>query len=100
MRALNLIVCLVLARSATASAFAATHDDEPGDAKPDWEDLNADLERRVALEVEAARRAGQAEEHYQRGAQFLRSAHPNEALDQFRKADSGNVSPDMPTHIE
>ena len=88
MRVLNTIFCLALIASASAGAIASTGDEGPGGAKPGWEDLRADLERQVSLEVEAAKRTVQAEEHYRRGVLFLQQSRRSEALDQFKQAES------------
>jgi hypothetical protein len=77
MRVLNMIVCLML----VAPAYA-------GGIESGWEGLRADLERRMALEVEAARRTVQAEEHYRQGVVLLQQSRSSEALDQFREAES------------
>jgi hypothetical protein len=77
MKALNVIVCLAFAGSV-----------EAGGIERGWEGVRADLERRVALEVDAASRAVQAEEHYRRGVILLRQSLRNEALDEFRRAES------------
>ena len=88
MSVLNTIVCLTLAVSANPGAIASGRDEGPGGDRPGWEDLRADLERQVALDVEAAKRTVQAEEHYRRGVILLRESRRTEALDQFRQAES------------
>ncbi|MBP1600156.1 MAG: Lytic transglycosylase catalytic [Acidobacteria bacterium] len=77
MRMLNAIIWL---------AFVATVN--AGGIEPGWEGLRADMERRVALEAEAAVRTVQAEEHYRQGVILLQQSHRSEALDQFRRAES------------
>jgi len=82
------IIFLTLAYVANASVSGAAGGEAPGAAKLPWEDLRADLERRVGLEVEAARRISEAEEHYRLGVQLLRRSRRSEALDHFRQAES------------
>jgi soluble lytic murein transglycosylase-like protein len=88
MRVLNVIAWLALVASANAGAIASARDEGPGGAKTGWEDLRADLERQVSLEVEAARRTVEAEEHYRRGVLFLQQSRRSEALDQFRQTEA------------
>ena len=83
-----MIACLALVASANAGTIPTSRDEGPGGAKPAWEDLRVDLERQVALEVEAAKRTVEAEEHYRRGVLFLQQSRRSEALDQFRQAES------------
>ncbi len=77
MRVTNVIVCLAL----VAPAYA-------GGIESGWEGLRADLDRRVAWEVEAASRIERAEEAYRRGVMLLQQSRRSEAMDQFRRAES------------
>jgi len=77
MRMLSVIACLALVSSASA-----------GGIEPGWEGLRADLDRQLSLEVEAARRTVQAEEHYRKGIMLMQQSRRSEALDQFRQAES------------
>ncbi len=88
MRVLIFLPYFALAVLAGTGATASARDQASDGTKPGWEDLRADLERRVALEVEAARRTEEAEEHYAHGTQFMRQSRRSEALDQFKQAES------------
>lgn len=88
MRVLNAIIWL---------AFVATVN--AGGIEPGWEGLRADMERRVALEAEAAVRTVQAEEHYRQGVILLQQSHRSEALDQFRRAESTVLDAGEDSHM-
>jgi soluble lytic murein transglycosylase-like protein len=57
-------------------------------APADSGDLRIELERRVALEVEAARRIAEAEEHYRRGLALARAGRQEDAASEFRGAEA------------
>ncbi len=77
MRALNAILWLACVASVNA-----------GGSEPGWDALRADMERRVALEAEAAGRTVQAEDHFRQGAMLLRQSRRSEALAEFRCAEA------------
>src|SRR5262245_7785391 len=56
----------------------------PGDSG----DLRIELERRVALEVEAVRRIAEAEGHYRRGLALVRAGRQEDAASEFRGAEA------------
>jgi hypothetical protein len=51
-------------------------------------DLRAELERRVAMELDAARRTAAAEEHYRRGKELSRTGNEREAAEEFGRAEA------------
>ncbi len=77
MRMLNAIVWLACVASVNA-----------GGSEPGWDALRADMERRVAMEAEAAGRTVQAEDHFRQGAMLLRQSRRSEALAEFRRAEA------------
>lgn len=99
MRMLHMIACLALVASASAGKIAAAPAEGSGGVERAWEDLRLDLERQVALEVEAARRTVQAEGHYRSGVLFLQQSRRSEALDEFKQAESIVVAAGEETYM-
>src|SRR5262245_61431222 len=64
------------------------------------DDLRVDLEHRVALELEAARRTAAAEEHYRRGREFARNGQERTAAEEFRRAEAVILEADETAYFE
>jgi hypothetical protein len=64
------------------------------------DDLRAALERRVAVELDAARRTARAEEHQRRGRELARTGQEREASEEFRRAEAVILDADEDTYFQ
>lgn len=75
------VVCLVL-----VLLLSLTGEGRAGD-QPGWEEMQADLRRKVSLEVEAAKRMAAADRYYRKGLALAAQGRGSEAGTAFKRAE-------------